>query len=910
MIRRSFVFNLLIALLVGGFITLLVMQNDDRFKQKCQVALVNLFEQAFDCHVLSAHINKLNIFSGSIIIDSVSVVAQDSVSWRWQAHEVKIKTSWLYLIFKKKIGLEITLNEIFASSLVEKQHPKIVDHVLRMIDGPPGMPIDLRSFKIAQSTLRLNNSESFNAQLTFNAQLSNGPEQIKLVCYIDEGMCSDNCFGAIENVQATCIVEKYAGKKIPHITCSVQGQCLQLPSAAQQILAQVRINDKESTIVIGSKSHGELIKARGLIRDLNNMQIEVAGEMPLELLTRFCGQYIDTDAIQGIAQGKMEIKAVPGKEIELNGSVQLRDLNYRAMRLGSFTLDVQRMNCVWQGNVQMDAAFGGLWKGTYHFDEKKQQGTGTLFLDQPHQLGTTAFYVQSHETMINCSYDNQSGMNGSYAFKMMHDKNESSYQTHGNFQSDGKKIQLDGVYNNDTYQIVTLIDNEGIVCTGSYVDEKNKTLGTIERAADGAITSTIDYSVLRLLFEQLFNIRVKGQGSITLHGYYHDSRFDGSLAMNNGTIQLVPTYNFINDFKTEMCLDFSARKVTFQNAFMKLHEGSMKCARAVCMLDKDGAVSFVHMPLVMEKMFLNFEKDCFMVVSGATIFSKTNDHAAITGRIIVDKSQLKKNLFSLVTSKQFVAPFKIPFEQTVFDGKLDVAVMTRKPMSIKTSFLDSDAAIDLRIKGTIKDPLVAGTISLSRGTLAFPYKPLHIMHGKLYFVPPHTFDPEITLVAKGRARHFDLSLRIGGSVQHPHISFESTPPLTEEQIITLLLIGSESGSFSLIMPTLIMNNMQHILFGPEQSTSKLETYFKSLLAPLKNIRIVPSFTDQSGRGGLRGAIEIDVNDQLHGLIQKNFSQLEDTKFEVEYLLSDDLTVRGIKDEHNDLGGEVEMRWKF
>ena len=61
---------------------------------------------------------------------------------------------------------------------------------------------------------------------------------------------------------------------------------------------------------------------------------------------------------------------------------------------------------------------------------------------------------------------------------------------------------------------------------------------------------------------------------------------------------------------------------------------------------------------------------------------------------------------------------------------------------------------------------------------------------------------------------------------------------------------------------------------------------------------------------MRGAIEIDINDQLHGLIQKNFSQPEDMLFEVEYILSDDMTLRGIRDEHGDLGGEVEMRWKF
>jgi hypothetical protein len=142
-------------------------------------------------------------------------------------------------------------------------------------------------------------------------------------------------------------------------------------------------------------------------------------------------------------------------------------------------------------------------------------------------------------------------------------------------------------------------------------------------------------------------------------------------------------------------------------------------------------------------------------------------------------------------------------------------------------------------------------------------------------------------------------LRCNGSLQHPHISFESTPPLTEEQIITLLLAGSEEGSLSLAMPAMVMQQLQNVIFGPEQSASKLEGYFKSLLSPLKHIRFIPGFSDQSGRGGFRGTIEIDVNDQLRAMIQKNFSLSEDIKLEVEYFLSDDVTVRGIRDERGD-----------
>lgn len=37
---------------------------------------------------------------------------------------------------------------------------------------------------------------------------------------------------------------------------------------------------------------------------------------------------------------------------------------------------------------------------------------------------------------------------------------------------------------------------------------------------------------------------------------------------------------------------------------------------------------------------------------------------------------------------------------------------------------------------------------------------------------------------------------------------------------------------------------------------------------------------------------------------------EDTKFEVYYQLTDDVSIRAIKDEHGDLGAKIEMRWKF
>jgi len=77
-----------------------------------------------------------------------------------------------------------------------------------------------------------------------------------------------------------------------------------------------------------------------------------------------------------------------------------------------------------------------------------------------------------------------------------------------------------------------------------------------------------------------------------------------------------------------------------------------------------------------------------------------------------------------------------------------------------------------------------------------------------------------------------------------------------------------------------------------------------------DIHFVPGFVDKSSRGGIRGALEIAINNRLRATIQKNFTLSEDTRFELEYAITDGISLRAVRDERRDLGGELELRWKF
>ena len=280
----------------------------------------------------------------------------------------------------------------------------------------------------------------------------------------------------------------------------------------------------------------------------------------------------------------------------------------------------------------------------------------------------------------------------------------------------------------------------------------------------------------------------------------------------------------------------------------------------------------------------------------------------VSGRIVIDKAQLKENLFSGIIQKQLLAYTHSAFSLPDVPVKCDLTIETKSPIRVDTAFLQTNAKVNIRVQKDTHDPVVVGSVVLYSGMLNFPYKPLYISKGVISFLPEQLFDPAIELVARNKIKKYDVLLQVEGTLSNHHIVLDSTPPLSEEQIVGLLLVGSEENSLNSMMPALIVQNLKNLIFSNNQSTF-LDKYFKPLLRTF-NINLVPSFTDQTGRGGLRGALEITIDDRWRAVIQKNFSLTEDTKFELEFLLSDDITLRAIRDERRDIGGEVEMRWKF
>lgn len=424
-------------------------------------------------------------------------------------------------------------------------------------------------------------------------------------------------------------------------------------------------------------------------------------------------------------------------------------------------------------------------------------------------------------------------------------------------------------------------------------------------------SGALKFPLIKEIVSNNFGYELVGDGNLNFYGMKDGKDIFLDLNFDNGSVSFPGLYNFLNNFKIVCKADLDKKIFVASSSVINFHKGFVTSKNAVIKFDKYfNPVSF-YAPFIFNNCFVNIKNDIFSLVSGRMLLSKTKaENANLAGLLMLERSHVKKNIFAQGERKKYFKESSGYSNNFLQDLHCDISVITKDPVRITTDFLNTSANLDLSIKNKIFDPQLSGKIDLTSGTLAFPYKPLNITKGSIYFLQHQSFDPIIEIVASNKINKYNVSMYISGSLQNYNISFESSPALSEEQIIALLIAGSAQESLNVVAPAIIIQSLKDSLFGSNDSDPGKKNYFGKILNPFKNVRLVPSFTDQTGRGGLRGSLEVDINERARAAVEKNFSLSEDTRFEIEYLLADDVAIRGVRRENGDLGGEVEMRWKF
>ena len=896
------------ALFVGLIAVFFSMRDDQWIKDYVGNHFKRVFEKTFNCTV-ACDVVSIDFLHPCIVLNNVKVSsAPDShEKWQWRCKELSSECTWRSLLLYRMIDLSVSVNQLCVTSDITGVKPDIFPHVKKIIKGMPrGLPVHLQLVEIRNATCTASNTQktlSFSCSFDSWSKRVDGVlcsrMEIKSSCArMYERLCWDTLSGVITWDKRTD-----GFHVVTDCTCDIP-QLAQLGTACR---VKGKLQGQRGYFFVESKDKTLSINPVTVSIIDDKIIVACSAQFPFSYLSHL----VANDAIKIGSSGTCSLKTIANLtdlSRGLNGHLDIKNVQFgRGLSDASCKIYFSRRGRKWKGGAQVHLMPTVEINGAWHWDEDTNKGsleaTNNLLIEIP---GTRYWNMRPHECNVKISFDKQHGISGKYSGIVRNAKLDRQVALAGHIKEQNKKLCIEGKVGDTAYQVRYKLEPH--VCFEQFSLKNKDSLSLTSIKRDGnTIKGEIEFPLIRSVVKGLLQYDVQGEGRFVVSACLEGQCLTGNITLVDGTIRVPETYNFMNEFCATFALDYLNKKAVVKDVVCTLHKGTISCKRAVAYFDERLVPSFVHAPFKMNSCLLNVQRDLFAVVSGSLLVTRSKKSCArIYARLILERSQLKENLFSQGFQKNLFTITNEAFNSNDVRIDCDVTIGTRDPIRVKTSFLETAANVNISVSNTIKDPHVEGSINLTGGKLLFPYKPLYIKKGRITFIKGQLNDPSIELIAKNKIKKNTVTMRVVGSLQHPDISLDSSPPLTEQQIISLLFAGSEENSLNVVVPALVIQNVRSLLFDSDSLGRSITRFFY----PFKHVRLIPSLSDQTGRGGLRASLEIEIKNRWRALIQKNFSLSEDTRFEFGYLFSDDVNVRVFRDERRDVGGELEVRLKF
>ncbi|MBV8331007.1 MAG: translocation/assembly module TamB domain-containing protein [Verrucomicrobia bacterium] len=141
---------------------------------------------------------------------------------------------------------------------------------------------------------------------------------------------------------------------------------------------------------------------------------------------------------------------------------------------------------------------------------------------------------------------------------------------------------------------------------------------------------------------------------------------------------------------------------------------------------------------------------------------------------------------------------KIAIETPPFNNwRFNVAIRSDDPFLIQSNLARGRVSINLQAGGTGATPSLTGTVRVDRLVANLPFSRMTIEGGRIDFGQGgNILDPSLSIVGRSTVSDYDVRLRIFGHASNPTVLLDSSPPLSQGDILVLLATGSPTSTYA------------------------------------------------------------------------------------------------------------------
>lgn len=229
--------------------------------------------------------------------------------------------------------------------------------------------------------------------------------------------------------------------------------------------------------------------------------------------------------------------------------------------------------------------------------------------------------------------------------------------------------------------------------------------------------------------------------------------------------------------------------------------------------------------------------------------------------------------------------------------RLDVHVVSAPQLDFQNSYAKLAGNIDLRVRGTLAQPSVLGHISIIEGSATFAGTNYELQHGDIYFSNPVRINPTIDLSATARVEDYDITIGLTGTAAKPVPTFRSEPPLSQQDIFSLLALGrtqEEQRIYSNMQSQAGVNSTADALLGGALNatvSSRIQKLFGG-----GTVRIDPTFVTGTGNATARITVEQQIGKYATLTYATNVNSTAQQLIQAQIHITRNLSVIAVRDE--------------
>jgi translocation and assembly module TamB len=229
--------------------------------------------------------------------------------------------------------------------------------------------------------------------------------------------------------------------------------------------------------------------------------------------------------------------------------------------------------------------------------------------------------------------------------------------------------------------------------------------------------------------------------------------------------------------------------------------------------------------------------------------------------------------------------------------RLDLRVVSAPSLNFQNSFARLAGNVDLAIRGTLAQPTVLGRVTITEGTGTFNGEKFELQHGEIYFSNPVRIQPVLDLTATTTVENYTITIGLQGTTTKLNPTFRSEPPLSEQDIFSLLAMGrtqEEQQIYSTEQQQAGVNSTADSLLGGALNAT-ISNRIQKLFGG-GSVRIDPTFVSGVGNATARITVQEPISKTATMTYATNVNSTAEQLIQGEWRMTPDLSVVAVRDE--------------